>query len=144
MALPTVYNHHSQFSKGILKQILEKFKDLTLKTVIRQNVKLKEAAQQGCPISAYAPDSFGAEDYQKLAIEIIQMGEPEFVLPGSGLKEDEKIEESSIISTIQPEAGSESSVEKIVVMVQPPHHPGEDSNEAGSRRSERASDSGSA
>jgi chromosome partitioning protein len=144
MALPTVYNHHSHFSKGILKQILEKFKDLTLKTVIRQNVKLKEAAQQGRPISAYAPDSFGAEDYQKLAIEIIQMGEPEFVWPGSGLKEDETIEEATIISTVQPDRGSESSVEKIIVMVQPPQNPGEVSTEAGVQQNEKAADSGSA
>jgi chromosome partitioning protein len=144
MALPTVYNHHSQFSRGILKQILEKFKDLTLKTVIRQNVKLKEAAQQGCPISAFAPDSFGAEDYQKLAIEIIQMGEPEFVWPDSGLKEDERVEEPSIISTVQPEAGIESSVEKIVVIVQPSQNPGEASTEAGVQQSEKAADSGSA
>lgn len=79
MALPTLYNHHNHFSREILKQIQEKFGEMTLKTVIRQNVKLKEAAQKGLPIGKYGPESFGAEDYQKLAFELIQQEEPEFM-----------------------------------------------------------------
>jgi chromosome partitioning protein len=130
LALPTVYNHHSQFSRGILKQILEKFNDLTLKTVIRQNVKLKESAQKGCPISIYDPHSFGAEDYQKLAVEIIQMDEPEFVFSDQGMKEDETAGESPIVMTVQPDQSAETAVEKIIVMVQPPETGADSENRA--------------
>lgn len=72
MALPTLYNHRSLFSREILKQIQEKFEPGVLKTVIRQNVRLKEAVQKGCPVFIYDPRSIGAEDYQNLAMEIIQ------------------------------------------------------------------------
>jgi len=141
-ALPTVYNHHNQFSRGILKQIMEKFNDLTLKTVIRQNVKLKEAAQKGIPISAFDPYSFGAEDYQKLAIEVIQMGEPEFVWPGQMIDEQVKNEKTFILSTVKPDEGTESSVEKIVVMVQPPSEINEVSNPTESPQGEKGIDAG--
>ncbi|HXN06874.1 MAG TPA: ParA family protein [Nitrospiria bacterium] len=93
MALPTLYNHHNHFAREILKQIREKFGEMTLKTVIRQNVKLKEAAQKGLPIGEYGPDSFGAEDYQKLAFELIQQEEPEFM--GTG-KESPETQERGI------------------------------------------------
>ena len=119
MALPTVYNHHSQFSREILKQILDKFQDLTLKTVIRQNVKLKEAAQAGCPISVYDRQSFGAEDYQSLAFEIIQQDEPSFIWPGKILKEETR--KTPVESTsIQPGKKEKNSVQEIMVVVQPP------------------------
>ncbi|MBI3593758.1 MAG: ParA family protein [Nitrospirae bacterium] len=143
MALPTVYNHHSQFSRGILKQILEKFDSLMLKTIIRQNVKLKEAAQKGCPISAYDPHSFGAEDYQKLAIEIIQMGEPEFIWPDPRLKKAVKEEETTIATTVLPDQNRESSVEKILVMVQPPQESAEAASQSHTTQDQKRVDTSS-
>jgi chromosome partitioning protein len=143
MALPTVYNHHSQFSRGILKQISDKFDNLMLKTVIRQNVKLKEAAQKGCPISEYDPHSFGAEDYQKLAIEIIQMDEPEFIWPDSRSKESVKRSESPILMTVHPDQGQDASVEKIMVMVQPPQETQETANQIDSMEDQKRTDPGS-
>jgi chromosome partitioning protein len=71
MALQTIYHHHYRISRDILGQIQNKFQDGTLKTVIRQNVKLREAVQKGCPISIYDAHSLGAEDYKNLAEEII-------------------------------------------------------------------------
>jgi hypothetical protein len=41
-------------------------------TVIRQSVKLAEAASHGVPITQYATRSVGFEDYQSLATEILQ------------------------------------------------------------------------
>ncbi|MHB8482858.1 MAG: ParA family protein, partial [Nitrospiria bacterium] len=118
MALPTVYNHHSQFSREILKQILNKFQGYMLKTVIRQNVKLKEAAQAGCPISVYDRQSFGAEDYQSLAFEIILQDEPSFIWPGKISKEaQEKIPVES--TSIQPGKKEENSIQEIIVIAQP-------------------------
>ena len=122
MALPTVYNHHSHFSREILSQILNKFQDLTLRTVIRQNVRLKEAAQKGRPISIHDKHSFGAEDYQNLAFEIIQQDEPSFTWPGkiSGEGSTEKKIESSIgeiivLAQTSAETKEETSQEEIKI-----------------------------
>jgi hypothetical protein len=46
------------------------FKDLCFDTVIRQNVKLREAARRGVPINRHAPSANGAVDYSTLAIEV--------------------------------------------------------------------------
>ena len=44
----------------------------TLRTTIRENVKLAECPSMGEPITSYAPTSAGAEDYRALADEIMQ------------------------------------------------------------------------
>jgi chromosome partitioning protein len=44
----------------------------TFRTVIRENVRLAEAYSFGKPITTYAPSSAGAEDYRKLAAEVIR------------------------------------------------------------------------
>ena len=46
----------------------------TLQTRIRRNVRLAEAPSFGKSIFQYAPDSHGAEDYQRLAEEIVRLG----------------------------------------------------------------------
>ncbi len=38
--------------------------------MIRLNVKLREAARQGLPISLYAPSANGAQDYASVALEL--------------------------------------------------------------------------
>jgi chromosome partitioning protein len=40
-------------------------------TTIRQNVALEEAATQQMDIFSYSADSYGAEDYRKLAQEVL-------------------------------------------------------------------------
>ncbi len=47
----------------------------TFQTRIRRNVRLAEAPSFGKSIFQYAPDSHGAEDYQRLAAEIVANGE---------------------------------------------------------------------
>lgn len=44
----------------------------TFRTAIRENIRLAECPSMGEPITAYAPNSSGAEDYQALAEEIIE------------------------------------------------------------------------
>lgn len=46
--------------------------DLLLRTVIRENIRLAEAPSFRQPITIYAPDSLGAEDYRQLAREILK------------------------------------------------------------------------
>jgi chromosome partitioning protein len=40
--------------------------------VIRRNIKLAEAPSHGLPITLYAPSSYGAVDYKRLALEVIK------------------------------------------------------------------------
>jgi len=44
----------------------------TLATTVRENIRLAECPSMGEPITAYSPNSSGAEDYRALATEIIQ------------------------------------------------------------------------
>lgn len=68
--LPTMYDGRTRYARQTLSDIRELFKDLCFDTVIRQNVKLREAARQGLPISRYAPSANGALDYASVAIEV--------------------------------------------------------------------------
>jgi len=68
--LPTLYDGRTRYARQTLADIRELFKDLCFDTVIRQNVKLREAARQGLPIARYARTANGALDYGALAIEV--------------------------------------------------------------------------
>lgn len=54
----------------IVAMLRERFPE-TLRTAIRENVKLAECPSMGEPITSYAPTSAGAEDYRALADELI-------------------------------------------------------------------------
>jgi chromosome partitioning protein len=69
--LPTLYDGRTRFSRKTLGEIRELFKDMCFDTVIRMNVKLREAASRGVPIHAYAPRANGALDYAALAVEVV-------------------------------------------------------------------------
>ena len=68
--LPTLYDGRTRYARQTLGDIRELFKDLCFDTVIRQNVKLREAARQGVPITRYAPSANGATDYSSVAMEV--------------------------------------------------------------------------
>jgi chromosome partitioning protein len=68
--LPTLYDGRTRYARQTLGDIRELFKDLCFDTVIRLNVKLREAARQGVPINRYAPAANGALDYASVAIEV--------------------------------------------------------------------------
>ncbi len=68
--LPTMYDGRTRYARQTLADIRELFKDLCFDTVIRQNVKLRETARKGVPISRYAPSANGALDYSAMAIEV--------------------------------------------------------------------------
>jgi chromosome partitioning protein len=68
--LPTLYDGRTRYARQTLGEIREMFKDLCFDTVIRQNVKLREAASRGRPIVAVARSANGAHDYAALAIEV--------------------------------------------------------------------------
>lgn len=68
--LPTLYDGRTKYARQTLGEIRELFKDLCFDSVIRINVKLREAAQHGKPINRFAPSSNGAVDYAALALEV--------------------------------------------------------------------------
>ncbi|MDP6979626.1 MAG: AAA family ATPase [Myxococcota bacterium] len=68
--LPTLYDGRTRYARQTLGDVRELFKDLCFDSVIRLNVKLREAARAGKPISRYAPSANGARDYAALAIEV--------------------------------------------------------------------------
>ena len=68
--LPSLYDGRTRFARETLGTIREEFKDLCFDTIIRVNVKLREAAARGVPIGRYAPRANGAFDFAALAIEV--------------------------------------------------------------------------
>jgi chromosome partitioning protein len=68
--LATLYDGRTRYARQTLGDVREMFKDLCYDSVIRLNVKLREAARSGVPITSYAPSANGARDYSALAIEV--------------------------------------------------------------------------
>jgi chromosome partitioning protein len=68
--LTTLYDGRTRFSRTTLAQIRESFKDMCFDTVIRLNVKLREAAGRGRPIASFAASANGAVDHAALAVEV--------------------------------------------------------------------------
>ncbi|MFH1867784.1 MAG: AAA family ATPase [Candidatus Omnitrophota bacterium] len=95
--LITIYDKRSNFAKNFLQNANERFSKNLMHTIIRSNIKLREAAQSGKIIFEYDKKSNGATDYHALAEELI---------PKSKEKAVDKKESSS-------EAGSTQTLFKI-------------------------------
>jgi chromosome partitioning protein len=68
--LPTLYDGRTRYARETLGKIRERFKDMCFDTVIRSNIKLREAAARGVPIVRHARSANGAIDYGALAVEV--------------------------------------------------------------------------
>ncbi|MCH8890615.1 MAG: AAA family ATPase [Myxococcales bacterium] len=68
--LTTLYDGRTRFARTTLATIRESFKDMCFDTVIRLNVKLREAAGRGRPISTFARSANGTVDHAALAVEV--------------------------------------------------------------------------
>ena len=75
--LPTLYDGRTRYARDTLAQIRSLFGELCFDTVIRANIKLREAARRGEPIVAFARSANGAQDYGSLAIELSLTPPPE-------------------------------------------------------------------
>lgn len=69
-----LYDVRRRLSKEIEKKVRDYFKDKAFKTVIRENVSLAESPSYGQTIFQYRPTCHGAEDYLRLAREVIRYG----------------------------------------------------------------------
>jgi len=72
--LPTLYDGRTRFAREMLAELRERFGDACFDTVIRNSVKLREAARRGVPVVRYAAASNGALDYAALAAEVAARG----------------------------------------------------------------------
>lgn len=61
----------TRHAQEVMNDIMQRFPDVFFQTKIRENIRLTECPSQGVPITSYAPTSNGAEDYRKLAQEVI-------------------------------------------------------------------------
>ena len=68
--LATLYDGRTRFARKMLGEIRELFGHECFDTVIRPNVKLREAVERGIVIQCYAPSANGALDYSALAVEV--------------------------------------------------------------------------
>jgi chromosome partitioning protein len=68
--LPTLYDGRTRYARETLAEIRARFGELCFDTVVRANVKLREAARRGQPVNALAPRANGAVDYGSLAVEL--------------------------------------------------------------------------
>lgn len=61
----------TRHAQDVVEVLRQRFPE-TLRTFIRENVRLAEAYSFHQPITAYEPESAGAEDYGRLAAEVIK------------------------------------------------------------------------
>jgi cellulose biosynthesis protein BcsQ/4-amino-4-deoxy-L-arabinose transferase-like glycosyltransferase len=62
--------NRTSHSRKVVERLARRFPASFLQTQIRENVRLAEAPSFRLPITLYAPDSSGAEDYRALAVEL--------------------------------------------------------------------------
>lgn len=70
--LITRFDSRIRLANEVCDEVRKQFGDLCLKTVINNNVKLKEAMSQGVSICEYDKNSKGYEDYSNLAKELLK------------------------------------------------------------------------
>ena len=74
--LPTLYDGRTRYARHTLAEIRELFDDLCFDTVIRQNVKLREAAQARTPDLRLRAHRERRLDYAALAVEVAATAPP--------------------------------------------------------------------
>jgi chromosome partitioning protein len=68
----TMFDARTNLSNDVVKEVRRFFPDKVFDAVIPRTVRLAEAPSYGQPISAYAPNSSGAQAYATLAREILE------------------------------------------------------------------------
>ncbi len=70
--LITLFDKRTNLARDICKQVSKVFGGKVFKTVIGKNVRLEESPAYKETIFTFAPDSSGAEEYDRLAREVLQ------------------------------------------------------------------------
>lgn len=69
--LMTCVDHNTRLSREVIDEVRRRYPGKLYLTMIHSNVKLREAASFGCPISEYDVESQGFRDYLSLAREVV-------------------------------------------------------------------------
>jgi chromosome partitioning protein len=83
--LPTLFDRRLKIAREVLQDIEKHFKGSMFRTLINDNVYLREAAGYGKPVIDYAPKSRGATEYLALAEEVLE-DEGRFATPLMGVE----------------------------------------------------------
>ena len=67
----TMYDSRNNLSQQVVDSVRKAVKEKIFSTVIPRNVRLAEAPSYGMPVTDYDPHSAGAENYRKLAAEVL-------------------------------------------------------------------------
>jgi chromosome partitioning protein len=73
----TMFDSRTNLSAQVGEEVEKYFGNKVFQTIIPRNIRLSEAPSHALPINLYAPDSKGAETYQKLAKELLKINEEE-------------------------------------------------------------------
>ncbi len=79
--LPTLVNPVTNLAKEVIDEIRRHYGDRVFATRIRQNIRLAEAPSHQTHIFAYDANSAGAEDYTKLADEVLRVRDVKSAAP---------------------------------------------------------------
>lgn len=77
--LPTMVDYRTRLARAFIRSIWERFADDVLPIMVHNTVRIREAVCKGLPIIDYDADSPAAYDYRRLADEIIQTSNPNFM-----------------------------------------------------------------
>ena len=69
--LPTKYDARTVHTREVLGRVREAFGDQVFDTTISRTIKFPETSSAGLPITAYAPTSTAAQQYMRLAREVL-------------------------------------------------------------------------
>ena len=72
--LPTMYDPRTLHSKEVLERLQEAFEGQVFDTAISRTVKFPDATVAKKPITSYAPSSTAAENYRRVAREMVARG----------------------------------------------------------------------
>ncbi len=68
----TMYDARTNLSLQVVENVKDNLQQNIYKTIIPRNIRLAEAPSYGTPINQYDPKSAGAENYMRLAEEVIE------------------------------------------------------------------------
>ena len=68
----TLFDKRTNLARDIYQQVSQVFGDKLFKTVVNKNIRLEESPAYKETIFTFAPDSAGAQDYERLAREVLQ------------------------------------------------------------------------
>jgi chromosome partitioning protein len=107
-ALPTIFDRRTKISEEVMTEIKRCFQEHHFKTIIRVNVKLKEAASYGQPITEYCPKCAGYYDYMNLSNEVENMAalKADFAKKRIAAKAPRKLDSGVLFSIYSPEANN--------------------------------------